>query len=195
MSDYDTDILVWSEHQAALLRRRAAGELLNEADLDWSNIAEEIESLGRSDRRELRRRIATTLVHLIKLEASPATDPRVGWRVTVLEQHAGLRDVLHDSPSLTRTVAAVVYEEIEAAREIAAISLAGEELRIDPATLCFTVTRCSGPGCRSAKLASYSTLAAAPAGASGRGPTAPGRCDAGRTRPGRFVRQPDRSTR
>ncbi len=33
MSDYDTDILIWSEHQAALLRRGAAGELLNEADL------------------------------------------------------------------------------------------------------------------------------------------------------------------
>ena len=125
-SDYDTDILVWSEQQAALLRRRAAGELLNEADLDWSNIAEEIESLGRSDRRELRSRVATILVHLIKLEASPATDPRAGWRVTVLEQRAGLRDVLRDSPSLTRTVAAVIAEEIEVAREIAAISLAGD---------------------------------------------------------------------
>lgn len=145
MSDYDTDILVWSEQQAALLRRRAAGELLNEADLDWSNIAEEIESLGRSDRRELRSRVATILVHLIKLEASPATDPRAGWRVTVLEQRAGLRDVLRDSPSLTRTVAAVIAEEIEAAREIAAISIAGEEPRIDPATLHFTVDQVLGP--------------------------------------------------
>lgn len=145
MSDYDTDILVWSEQQAALLRRRAAGELLNEADLDWSNIAEEIESLGRSDRRELRSRVATILVHLIKLEASPATDPRAGWRVTVLEQRAGLRDVRRDSPSLTRTVAAVVAEEIEAAREIAAISLAGEEPRIDPATLTFTLDQVLGP--------------------------------------------------
>ena len=40
MTDYDTDILTWSERQAALLRRRAAGELINDADLDWSNIAE-----------------------------------------------------------------------------------------------------------------------------------------------------------
>jgi hypothetical protein len=145
MSDYDTDILVWSEHQAVLLRRRAAGELLNEADLDWSNIAEEIESLGRSDRRELRSRVATILVHLIKLQASPATDPRAGWRVTVLEQRAGLRDVLRDSPSLTRTVAAVIAAEIEAAREIAAISLAGEEPLIDLATLRFTVDQVLGP--------------------------------------------------
>jgi len=43
---YDTDIVHWSEHQAELLRRRAAGELINEADLDWLNIAEEIESVG-----------------------------------------------------------------------------------------------------------------------------------------------------
>jgi len=43
---YDADILEWSEHQATLLRRRAAGELVNEAELDWPNIAEEIESVG-----------------------------------------------------------------------------------------------------------------------------------------------------
>jgi len=40
MTDYDTDILTWSERQATLLRRGAAGELINDADLDWSNIAE-----------------------------------------------------------------------------------------------------------------------------------------------------------
>ena len=48
MSDYDTDILLWSERQAELLRRRAAGELVNDTELDWSNIAEEIEGVGRS---------------------------------------------------------------------------------------------------------------------------------------------------
>jgi len=47
MSEYDTDVLLWSEHQAGLLRRRAAGELVNDAELDWHNIAEEIESVAR----------------------------------------------------------------------------------------------------------------------------------------------------
>jgi hypothetical protein len=42
MSDYDTDFYTWTEQQAGLLRRRAAGELVNEAELDWSNLAEEI---------------------------------------------------------------------------------------------------------------------------------------------------------
>ena len=46
MGDYDADILLWAEYQAALLRRRAAGELVNEAEMDWSNIAEEIEDVG-----------------------------------------------------------------------------------------------------------------------------------------------------
>ena len=146
MSEYDTDILVWSQHQASLLRRRAAGELVNERDLDWSNIAEEIESLGKSDRREMRNRVATILFHLIKLQASPATDPRAGWRMTVLEQRAGLRDLLQDSPSLRREIADVIADQIVGARERVAISLAdhGEEPRVDPATLGFTVSEVLG---------------------------------------------------
>ncbi|MBV9249845.1 MAG: DUF29 family protein [Acetobacteraceae bacterium] len=52
MSDlYESDILIWAEHQAALLRRRAAGELVNDAELDWPNIAEEIEGVGRTELR------------------------------------------------------------------------------------------------------------------------------------------------
>ena len=52
MSDlYDTDILTWSERQAELLRRRAAGELVNDAEIDWPNVAEEIEAVGRTERR------------------------------------------------------------------------------------------------------------------------------------------------
>jgi hypothetical protein len=46
----DEDILLWSEHQAELLRRLAAGEPVNER-LDWANIIEEVESVGRSDLR------------------------------------------------------------------------------------------------------------------------------------------------
>ncbi len=69
MSDYDTDLLLWSERQAALLRRAAAGERVND-QVDWENVAEEIESLGKSDRRELTNRIRTILTHLIKLDVA-----------------------------------------------------------------------------------------------------------------------------
>ena len=54
MSDdlYDTDVFAWSERQAGLLRRRAAGELVNEADIDWLDVAEEIEDVGNSQKSE-----------------------------------------------------------------------------------------------------------------------------------------------
>jgi hypothetical protein len=71
MSDYDIDLSLWSEQQAALLRRRAAGELINEAELDWYNIAEEIESVGGNTRRELRNRLARLLQHLLKWHYQP----------------------------------------------------------------------------------------------------------------------------
>ncbi len=45
---YDTDILLWSERQADLLRHHAAGERVNDASIDWPNIAEEIEDVGRA---------------------------------------------------------------------------------------------------------------------------------------------------
>ena len=41
---HDDDIVLWSERQGDLLRRRAAGELVNDAEVDWPNIAEEIEA-------------------------------------------------------------------------------------------------------------------------------------------------------
>jgi Domain of unknown function DUF29 len=71
MSDYDTDLLTWSERQAALLRRRVAGELVNDAAIDWSNVPEEIESVGHSERRELRSRLARLLQHLLKWRYQP----------------------------------------------------------------------------------------------------------------------------
>ena len=50
MSDYDLDFYAWTERQGSLLRPLAAGERVNDADLNWPNIAEEIETLGRSER-------------------------------------------------------------------------------------------------------------------------------------------------
>jgi hypothetical protein len=49
MSDYDLDFYAWTRRHGSLLRRLAAGERVNDADLDWPNIAEEIETLGRSE--------------------------------------------------------------------------------------------------------------------------------------------------
>src|SRR5438105_9555179 len=78
---YENDFVRWTEQQSRALRD-AAGVGTN-LPLDWENLAEEIESLGRSQRHELRSRFAVIIEHLLKLEHSPAVDPRRGWIDTV----------------------------------------------------------------------------------------------------------------
>src|SRR3954449_3169330 len=80
MSDYDADILTWSERQAALLRRRAAGELVNDADLDWSNIAEEIESVGSEQLHQVTSLLTQALVHMLEAEAWPLSREVPHWQ-------------------------------------------------------------------------------------------------------------------
>jgi len=133
MSDlYDTDFVIWSRQQSELLRRRASGELVNEAEIDWPNVAEEIEALGKNEARALASKLATVMEHLLKLEASPAVDPRAGWRATIRRERTDIHRLLKDAPSLRPTVAAVIAEELGAARREAAASLAdnGETPRI-----------------------------------------------------------------
>ena len=91
---YDTDFCAWAAAQAELLR---AGRL-DEADI--ARIAEEIEDLGKRDRRELASRIQTVIEHLMKLAASPATEPRAGWEATIARERVEIGRLLEDSPSL-----------------------------------------------------------------------------------------------
>jgi hypothetical protein len=132
---YDTDLVAWSEQQAALLRRRASNEL------DWDNVAEEIESVGKSEQRDLASRIQTVLDHLIRLRASPATEPRHGWERTLIVQRAAIERLLRDSPSLKPRLAAVIAEEFPTARRLALLALAehGEAPGCDVEALHFSV--------------------------------------------------------
>jgi hypothetical protein len=124
---YDEDFVRWTEQQAAALRR--AGSLPpaktrgSNVPLDWENLAEEIESLGKSDRRELRSQITRILRHLLKLEASPAEEPRAGWRATIREARAEIGGVLEDSPSLRREAEAWITKQFRVAAELAADDL------------------------------------------------------------------------
>jgi uncharacterized protein DUF29 len=85
MTDYDTDILTWSERQAALLRRRAAGERINEADLDWSNIAEEIEDVGSNRLHAVESLLVQALRHMLKAEAWPLWRDAPTWRADAID--------------------------------------------------------------------------------------------------------------
>jgi hypothetical protein len=80
MSDlYETDILRWSEQQSDLLRRHARGERVN-ALIDWENVAEEVESVGREQLHAVESLLVLALVHMLKSEAWPNSRDASGWR-------------------------------------------------------------------------------------------------------------------
>jgi hypothetical protein len=117
--DYEQDFYAWTIEQARLLR---SGEL---AAIDAANIAEEIESMGRSDRRELKLRLVVLIMHLLKWRHQPAARSR-SWSATIEEQRLQIEGVLAESPSLRPTTAAMLPEAyaIARARAIAETGLA-----------------------------------------------------------------------
>jgi len=95
---YDTDFFAWTQAQAARLRALPPEARGN--GLDAANLAEEIESMGKRDRRAATSLLAQLVVHLLKLAASPLREPRAHWRLEVRDFRRALADVLDDSPSL-----------------------------------------------------------------------------------------------
>ena len=117
MADYDTDFYEWTQAQGAALRAK------DFAALDLDNLAEEIESLGRSLRFALRSQISRIIQHQVKLQYSPAVNPRSGWRRTIRQARDEIRQILIDSPSLKREVGRLIGEETRSAVELAARDL------------------------------------------------------------------------
>jgi hypothetical protein len=79
MSEYDTDILRWSEHQAELLRRLAAGERVND-QVDWENVVEEIESVGNEQLHAVESLLVQALRYMLKAEAWPLSREVPHWQ-------------------------------------------------------------------------------------------------------------------
>ena len=105
---YRQDFYAWASGQARALHRAGEGRARGDAGavrdalsaLDFDNLAEELDSLGRSELRELRHRLTTIVEHLLKLQFSPAEGPRAGWRSTVRRGRIEVARLLEDSPSL-----------------------------------------------------------------------------------------------
>ena len=76
---YEEDIVLWSERQAELLRRVAEGAAMNEKP-DWTNIIEEIESVGNSELRSVESFLVQALLHMLKAEAWPLSRDAPHWR-------------------------------------------------------------------------------------------------------------------
>jgi hypothetical protein len=90
---YERDFYAWTKEQAALLR---AGRL---ADADIEHIAEEIESMGKAEKRELVSRLTVLLLHLLKWQFQP--DRRgASWEATIMVQRRDLHRHMADNPSL-----------------------------------------------------------------------------------------------
>jgi hypothetical protein len=82
---YEDDILLWSEQQAELLRRRATGELVNDAELDWPHIAEEIEDVGSERLHAVESLLVQALRHMLKAEAWPLSRDAPSWRADAID--------------------------------------------------------------------------------------------------------------
>jgi len=90
---YKDDIVVWAAEQARLIRARQFDQL------DIEHIADEIEDVGKSEKRELLSRVAVLLAHLIKWEYQPGFRSR-SWQLTITEQRKQILRQLRETPSL-----------------------------------------------------------------------------------------------
>lgn len=109
---YDQDFYAWTQAQAAFLREGAWREL------DMPNLAEEIDSLGKSDRRAIRSHLKILVLHLLKWQYQPSMrQSGHSWRSSITNARDEIAVLLEDSPSLRRHVAALLTQGYPSARD------------------------------------------------------------------------------
>jgi hypothetical protein len=92
-STYETDFYTWTQQQAELLK---SGRL---SEIDVENIIEEIETMGRSEKREYESRLSILLLHLLKWQYQPVRRGR-SWLLTIKEQRIQFAEVMDENPGL-----------------------------------------------------------------------------------------------
>ncbi len=138
VATYETDFYQWTQQQAELLRQ---GQF-NRVDLDLANIAEEIESMGKSDRRAIESHLFVILLHLLKWQFQPSRRGK-SWRLSIWNGRLDIARLLKDSPSLTPQLSSLATEEYPAARKQAA-NETGLPLTTFPDVCPFTVEQITG---------------------------------------------------
>ncbi|MFB2837426.1 DUF29 domain-containing protein [Floridanema evergladense] len=109
---YKTDFVAWTEQTAKLINAREFSQV------DWEAVVEEIESLGKSDRRELKSRLEVLLQHLLKWQYQSNLQSS-SWQNTIYEQRNRILDLLTDSPSLQPYLTEVLPESYHRGKKAA----------------------------------------------------------------------------
>ena len=109
---YEADFYAWTQEQASLLRKHRWSQL------DLLNLIEEIESLGKQQRQELRNRLSVLIGHLLKWEHQPQRRSR-SWLATIRVQRRDSLRLLKDNPSLKPYLEDVLLEAYENGRDLA----------------------------------------------------------------------------
>jgi hypothetical protein len=110
---YETDFYVWTQEQARLLRERRFD------DLDLDNLVDEVQSVGSSEKREIRNRLVVLIAHLLKWKFQPGGRGS-SWIQTIFEQRQQITDIITASPSLRRYQQDQISAIYRAARLLAA---------------------------------------------------------------------------
>lgn len=105
---YEQDLYGWAMQTARLVRDGRYEEI------DALHLAEELESMGKSERRALEHRLVVLLVHLLKWEHQPDQRSK-SWQRTLIEQRKQLARLLKDSPSLRPTLPELIGDAYESA--------------------------------------------------------------------------------
>lgn len=124
---YDRDFYTWTQQQAEALRR-----LNDRGAVDVDHVAEEIEDLGREQRNAVEGYLTQILVHLLKLERSPAEEPRQGWIDEIETWRVDLAVRLRQNPGLAPQLAAIFADAWPTAWKKAAIALKRDGIDLGP---------------------------------------------------------------
>ena len=128
---YESDFFTWTQRQSSLIRD---GRL---RDADLANIAEEIESLGRSQVSELRSRYRVLCLHLLKTIVQPERNSR-SWTASIIEQRLEIAEHLEENPGLEPLRSTLFKKAYGTARKLAA-AVTGIEMSSFPKFPPFTM--------------------------------------------------------
>ena len=113
-SKYQEDLYAWTQEQAQLLRSRQL------AKIDIANLIDEIESMGKSEKRALKSRLSILLMHLLNWQFQP-NFRGTSWQLTLRTQRRAIKDLLADNPSLKHWLIETMHDAYEQAQDDASL--------------------------------------------------------------------------